>query len=70
MCGRVSSRLVGFVAVIRLSLTVWQGKHLFMYEFKLFAGSNRQTKSYNGNKADKSIEQVDQVGENVSTIWV
>jgi len=41
-----------------------------MYEFKLFAGSNRQTKSYNGNKADKSIEQVDQVGKNVSTIWV
>jgi len=36
----------------------------------LFAGSNRQTKSYNGNKADKSIEQVDQVGKNVSTIWV
>jgi len=39
-------------------------------EFELFAGSNRQTKSYNGNKADKSIEQVDQVGEKVSTFWV
>jgi len=41
-----------------------------MYEFELFAGSNRQTKAYNGNKADKLIEQVDQVGENVLTIWV
>jgi len=41
-----------------------------MYEFELFARSNRQTMSYNSNKADKSIEQVDQVGENVSTIWV
>jgi len=41
-----------------------------MYEFELFARSNRQAKSYNGNKANKLIEQVDQVGENVSTIWV
>jgi len=51
MSSRVSIRLVGFVAVIQLSLTVWQGKRLFMYEFELFAGSNRQTKLYNGNKA-------------------
>jgi len=36
-----------------------------MYEFELFAGSNRQTESYNSNKANKSIEQVDQVSENV-----
>jgi hypothetical protein len=28
MSSRVSIRLVGFVAVIRLSLTVWQGKRL------------------------------------------
>jgi len=41
-----------------------------MYEFELFAGPNRQTKSYNGNKADKLIEQVNQVGKNVSPIWV
>jgi len=41
-----------------------------MYELELFAGSNCQTKSYNGNEADKSIEQVDQVGKNISTIWV
>jgi len=41
-----------------------------MHEFELFSGSNHQNKSYNGNKADKSIEQVDQVGKNVSTIWV
>ncbi len=41
-----------------------------MYEFELFARSNQQTKLYNGNKADKLIEQVDQVGENVATIWV
>jgi len=70
MSSRVSIRLVGFVAIIRLSLVVWQGKRLFMYEFELFAGSNRQTKSYNGNKANKLIEQVDQVGKNDSTIWV
>jgi len=70
MSSQVSIWLVGFVVVIQLSLTVWQGKRLFMYEFKLFAESNRQTKSYNGNKADKSIEQVNQVGENLSTIWV
>jgi len=41
-----------------------------MYEFELFAGSNRQIRSYNGNKANKSIEQVDLVGKNVSTKWV
>jgi len=41
-----------------------------MYEFELLAGSNLQTKLYNGSKAEKPIEQVDQVGKNVSTIWV
>ncbi len=70
MSSRVSIQLVGFVAIILLSLTIWQGKRLFIYEFELFAGSNSKTKSYNGNKADKLIEQVDQVGKNVSTIWV
>jgi len=67
MSSRVSIQLVGFVAVIPLS---FDGLTRKASEFELFAGSNRQTKSYNGNKADKSIEQVDQVGENVSTIWV
>ena len=70
MSSRVSIRLVGFVAVTRLSLTVWHGKHLFMYEFELFAGSNQQTKSYNGNKAYELIEQVDQVAENVLKMQV
>jgi len=65
MSSRVSIRLVGFVAIIRLD-----GLTRKASELELFAGSNRQAKLYNGNKADKSIEQVDQVGENASTIWV
>jgi len=67
MSSRVSIRLVGFVAVIRLSFDALTRK---ASEFELFVGSKRQTKSHYGNKADKSIEQVDQVGENISTIWV
>ncbi len=48
-----------------------------MYKFYLFAMSSRQTKSYNGNKADKSNGystrldwQVNQVAENVSKMRV
>ncbi len=48
-----------------------------MYKFELFAGSSRQTKLYNGNKANKLNGystrldwQVDQVAENVSKMRV